>query len=541
VRFDPSLKSERPSVVPVRGPAASPDWWKHGVLYQIYPRSFQDSDGDGVGDLAGITRRLDHLNGRDDSLGVDGIWLSPFYRSPMKDFGYDVSDHRDVDPVFGSLGDFDELLGQAHERGIRVVVDLVPNHTSDQHPWFVEARASRSNPKRDWYVWADPRPNGAPPNNWRSAFQRVGRAWTLDQTTGQYYLHHFLPEQPDLDWWNPEVRQAFDDVMRFWLDRGVDGFRIDVASLLVKDKLLRNNPRLRIGRLGRRVRNLDLPEVHDIHREWRRLLDEYGDRMAVGEVSEAPARHLVRYYAGADQLHLAFYFHFLAQPWRAGSFQRAVEELEALLPEGTWPTYTLSNHDRSRHASRFGRGNAPLAALMLLTLRGTPFLYYGEEIGMVDVPIPRERHVDVADRDKSRTPMQWDGTHAAGFTTGEPWLPVAEDAYRVNVAAQREDPGSLLSLYRGLIASRRASPALRSGSYRGIRTAPVGVFAYERSGPDERLLVALNFTDRERQLSVPGMTSGSIQLSTSPARTLGAASMSPLVLAPREGVLVRAG
>jgi alpha-glucosidase len=537
-----SAQGARPAadVIPIRGDATAADWWKHGILYQIYPRSFQDSDADGVGDLRGITQRLDYLNGAPDSLGVDGIWLSPFYPSPMKDFGYDVSDYCDVDPVFGSLADFDELLGQAHERGIRVIVDLVPNHTSDQHPWFREARGSRDDPRRDWYVWADPKPNGAPPNNWRSAFPRIGRAWTLDQTTGQYYLHHFLPQQPDLNWWNPQVRQAFDDIMRFWLDRGVDGFRIDVAALLVKDRLLRDNPRLRFWRLGQRLRNIDLPEVHDIHRDWRRLIDEYGDRMAVGEVSMGPARHLVRYYEGADQLHLSFYFHFLAQPWQASAFRRAVEELEAMLPGGTWPTYTLSNHDRSRHASRYGPENAPLAALMLLTLRGTPFLYYGEEIGMADVRIPRERQLDVDDRDKCRTPMQWDGTHAGGFTTGEPWLPLAEDAYRENVAAQRDDPRSLLSFYRRLIRLRRGSPALRSGGYRAV-PGPPGVFAYERGDPAERLLVALNFTAREKLLAIPGMSTGSVQLSTLPGRPHGPVDVRPLALAPREGLLLRVG
>jgi alpha-glucosidase len=458
----------------------------------------------------------------------------------MADFGYDVSDYRDVDPVFGSLADFDELLGQAHERGIRVIVDLVPNHTSDQHPWFIESRSSRDNPKRDWYIWADPKPGGRPPNNWRSIFPRVGPAWTLDEPTGQYYLHHFLPEQPDLDWWNPEVRQAMDDVMRFWLDRGVDGFRVDVAGLLVKDQQLRDQPRLRLGRWPR-PRNFGLPEVHDIHRAWRRLLDTYGgDRMAVGEVSNDPARLLARYYAGNDQLHLSFYFHFLQQPWQAAAFRRAVEEMERHLPEAAWPNYTLSNHDRSRHATRYGRDNAPLAAMMLLTLRGTPFLYYGEEIGMTDVPIPPDRIVDVDGRDPERTPMQWDQPRAAGFTTGEPWLPVAGDADRVNVAAQSADPGSILQLYRRLIRLRRGSGALRRGAYRSVGSAPPGVFAFERAEGAERVLVALNFSDRERAFAIAGMSEGRLLLSTRHDRPQERIGMRPLELGPREGVILHA-
>ncbi|MBA2255124.1 MAG: hypothetical protein H0W07_08430, partial [Chloroflexi bacterium] len=352
-------------------------WWKEGVFYQIYPRSFQDSDGDGVGDLRGITSRLAHLNdGTPDSLGIDAIWLSPFYRSPMVDFGYDVADYRDVDPTFGSLADFDELLGQAHERGIRVIVDLVPNHTSDQHPWFQEARSSRSNPKRDWYVWADPRPDGTPPNGWGSVFKRFGPAWTLDRATGQYYLHLFAPQQPDLNWWNPEVREAMDEVMRFWLDRGADGFRIDVASALLHDPKLREQPPTDASQ-RRWPRYWGLREVHDIHRHWRRLLDSYGDRMAVGEVSADPAPGLLRYYGDGDELHLSFYFWFMTRPWSAAAFRSAVSSFEAGLPPGTWPNYTLSNHDRSRHATRYGPERAPLAAMMLLTLRGTPFLYYG--------------------------------------------------------------------------------------------------------------------------------------------------------------------
>ncbi len=515
-------------------------WWKHGVIYQIYPRSYQDSNGDGVGDLPGIISRLDHLNdGTERSLGIDAIWLSPFYRSPMADFGYDVSDHRDVDPIFGTLEDFDQLVRAAHDRGIRVVVDLVPNHTSDQHPWFVEARRTRTDPRRDWYVWADPGRGGGPPNNWRSSFARVGRAWTLDPATGQYYLHHFLPQQPDLNWWNPRVRDAMDQVMRFWLDRGVDGFRVDVAHGLLSDEALRDNPRVTLGGRRRR-RDVDLDEVHEIHRAWRMTLDEYGDRMAVGEVFLTDLRRLVRYYGEDDELQLSFNFMFLSQPWDAERFRRAVERYEALLPPHAWPDYTLSNHDRPRAASRYGPRNAATAALMLLTLRGTPFVYYGEEIGMTDVPIPRERVVDVDGRDPERTPMQWDGSPGAGFTTGSPWLPIAGNAYRVNVASQRDDPRSLFSLYRRVIRTRRGSAALRWGAYRSLPAAR-GVFAYVREHEGERLAVALNFTDAERPFSPPWAGSATRVLhSTCPERD-GTMAGPLMVLAPTEGVLLSAG
>jgi alpha-glucosidase len=510
-------------------------WWREGVFYQIYPRSFQDSNGDGIGDLAGIRRRLDHLNdGTPRSLGVQAIWLSPFYRSPMKDFGYDVSDYRDVDPIFGTLDDFDHLLEEAHRREIRVLVDLVPNHTSDQHPWFIASRSSRNDPKRDWYVWADPR-NGGPPNNWRAVFGAAEKraAWTLDPASGQYYLHHFLPEQPDLNWWNEDVRRAIDEVMRFWLDRGVDGFRIDVAHSLVKDKLLRNNPRLFAKRRPRH--NWELDEVHEIHRRWRRLLDEYDDRMAVGEVSSRKLSNLVRYYGNDDELHMPFNFNFLRQPWSAEKFKGVVEEWERLLPSHAWPDYTLTNHDRSRAASRYGPRRARVAALMLLTLRGTPFIYYGEEIGMTDVPIPPERIVDVDGRDPERTPMQWDATAKAGFTTGRPWLPIAADADQVNVAAQREEPASLFSFYRRVIWLRRGSPALRAGSYRTLR-APRGVFAYLREAEDERLVIALNFIDRPSRVALP--QEATVVLSTSDGRT-GDRLQSAVELGPNEGIIAR--
>jgi alpha-glucosidase len=523
------------------------EWWREGVFYQVYPRSFGDSNDDGIGDLRGITAHLDHLNGRPDSLGIDAIWISPFYPSPMADFGYDVADYCDVDPQFGTLADFDELLTAAHEHGIRVIVDLVPNHSSDRHPWFVESRSSRTNPKRNWYVWADPAPDGGPPNAWRSVFQRVqGPAWTLDSLTGQYYLHSFLPQQPDLNWRNPEVRAAFEGIMRFWLDRGVDGFRIDVAHKTVKPAELigvpiPENPRGRPDLTP----PADEPELHALLRTWRKLLDEYDDRMAVGECVVLDADRFVQFYGEqADELHLAFNFMFLGAPWSADAFRERVETFEGLLPAEAWPDYTLSNHDRSRAVSRYapggdiarGRRRARVAAMMLLTLRGTPFVYYGEEIGMADGPVRRDRVVDVAGRDPARTPMQWNGSAGAGFSAGrgETWLPVNPESAVVNVEAQRGDPSSMFSLYRRLIAERRASAALRRGSYRTV-ASPKSVFAYLREADGERRLVALNFSSRPARVAVPG-GAGRLRLSTDPGRAGPVGDV--LELGPDEGVLV---
>jgi alpha-glucosidase len=511
-------------------------WWREGVFYQIYPRSFQDSNGDGIGDLPGVAARLDHLNdGTPRSLGIDAIWLSPFYRSPMADFGYDVSDYRDVDPTFGSLADFDRLLSEAHRRNIRVIVDIVPGHTSDQHPWFVAARSSRDDPKRDYYIWADPR-RGGPPNNWRAVFRRVGPAWTLDERTGQYYLHHFLPEQPDLNWRNPAVRKEIDDVMRFWLDRGVDGFRVDVASGLIRDERLRDNARFQLRGWPRR-RNWDLDEVHEIHRGWRKVLDSYdGDRMAVGEVGVRNLQRHVRYYWDDDELQLSFNFHFLERPWSAESFRAVVEEWERLLPAHAWPDYTLSNHDRSRAVSRYGLERARVAAMMLMTLRGTPFIYYGEEIAMTDVPIPPDRVVDVDGRDPERTPMQWDASPGAGFTSGKPWLPLAAEYAQRNVAAQRDDPASVFSFYRRLIWRRKSSAALRRGSYRTI-PGPRGVFAYAREAEGERALVALNFTNRTQVVSL-GSGGGTVTISTDQHRDGAKVDLARVELRGDEGLIV---
>ena len=475
-------------------------WWKAGIVYQVYPRSFQDTNGDGVGDLEGVTARLDYLAW----LGVDAVWLSPVCRSPMADYGYDVSDYCDIDPLFGTLADFDALVAEAHRRRLRVIMDFVPNHTSQDHPWFREARASRDNPKRDWYIWRDPGPDGGPPNNWISNFG--GPAWTLDPATGQYYYHAFLREQPDLNWRNPQVRTAMMDVLRFWLDRGVDGFRVDVIWHLMKDERLRDNPvnpdyvagEPEINSLVQ-LHSADQPEVMQVIAEMRAVLEEYDARVLIGEIY-LPLERLVAYY-GVDLsgAHLPFNFQLIQTPWHAPAVARLIEEYEAALPEGGWPNWVLGNHDQPRIAARVGDAQARVAAVLLLTLRGTPTLYYGDEIGLGRVPIPPERVRDPWEhnepgrgRDPERTPMQWQPGPQAGFSTVEPWLPLDPQAQTRNVEVLRDEPGSILTLHRRLIALRREHPALSVGDYCPV-SVEGDVLVYERRHADETIRVALNF------------------------------------------------
>ena len=522
-------------------------WWQSGVVYQIYPRSFMDASGDGTGDLKGIVSRLTYL----EWLGVDAAWLSPIFPSPMIDFGYDVADYTDVDPIFGTLEDFDELVAEAHRRGMKVILDYVPNHTSTEHPWFIEARSSRDNPKRDWYVWADPKPDGSRPNNWESHFG--GPAWTFDEATGQYYLNSFDPEQADLNWRNPEVREAMYDALRFWFDRGVDGFRIDVLWLLIKDEELRDNPpdpEWRAGdrpsRRQLRVYSEDRPETHEVVREMRAVADEYEERVLIGEIY-LPVDRLLTYY-GEDLtgVHLPFNFQLLLIPeWDAGEVRRLVDEYEAALPEGAWPNWVLGNHDNPRIAGRVGRERARLAQMLLLTLRGTPTLYYGDEIGMEDVDVPPHlvadppaKHNPDFGRDPVRTPMQWDSSPNAGFCPPdvEPWLPVAADYEKVNVEAQREDPRSMLNLVRDLLALRRATPAVSTGSYRSLDAGSEDVFAFLRESGDQKVLVALNFgaTPQRLDLSEAGETAR-VLCSTVPDREEHL-DPSRLDLRPHEGI-----
>ncbi len=527
----------------------NPTWWKEGIIYQIYPRSFQDTNGDGIGDLAGIAARLDYLVW----LGADAIWISPIYPSPMADFGYDISDYCDVDPLFGSLHDFDHLVEEAHRRNLKVILDYVPNHTSDQHAWFAESRASRSNPKRDWYYWKDPNPDGGPPNNWISNFG--GSAWELDPGTGQYYYHAFLKQQPDLNWRNSEVVAAMSDVLRFWMRRGVDGFRVDVLWHLMKDAEWRDNPPNPAFREGQpdierllQVHSADQPEVHGIVQHLRRVVDEFPDRVLIGEIY-LPIDRLVTYY-GRDLsgAHLPFNFQLIQSAWIARQLAALIREYEAALPAGGWPNWVLGNHDKPRIASRIGRPQARVAAMLLLTLRGTPTLYYGDEIGMENVSIPADQVQDPWEknepglgfnRDPQRTPMQWGDEENAGFTIGKPWLPLELRFRERNVKAFAADRNSILVLYRRLIALRRRHKALTIGSYREVESEG-DVLAHERAAGGEVILVALNLGREAQRLKARGRGTGQVLLSTLGSRE-GEAIHAEIEIGPDEGLVIGYG
>lgn len=491
---------------------SGPKWWQSGAIYQIYPRSFQDTNGDGVGDLAGIEQRLDYLA----DLGVDALWISPIFPSPMVDFGYDVSDYTGVHPMFGTLADFDHLLKAAHKRGLKVLLDFVPNHSSDQHPWFLESRSSRTSLKRDWYIWRDPAPDGGPPNNWISDFG--GSAWEYDAATGQYYYHAMLREQPDLNWRNPELRAAMLDAMRFWFDRGVDGFRVDILWHMVKAADFRDNPPNPDWKPGMadmhrvlQLHSTDQPEVFEIAAEMRALADSYGDKVLVGEIY-LPIERLMAYYGKAGEgVHLPFNFQLIDAPWDAAALHRMVTDYEAALPAGGWPNWVLGNHDRPRIASRVGEAQARIAAMLLLTMRGTPTIYYGDELGLADGVIPPDRVQDPRElrepglgfgRDPVRTPMPWDGSPNAGFTSGEPWLPLNSDWTTRNVAVETGEPGSMLSIYRDLLRLRRAHRALSVGDVR-LLSAHGHVLAYERTKGSQRIVIGLNLSDREQPFDLP--------------------------------------
>lgn len=517
-------------------------WWQSAVIYQVYPRSFQDSNGDGIGDLRGIESRLDVLA----ELGIDAIWISPIFPSPQADFGYDVADYCGIDPQFGTLADFDSLLAAAHARGIRVLLDLVPNHSSSQHPWFLESRASRDNPRRDWYIWRDPAPDGGPPNNWISDFG--GSAWEWDAATGQYYYHAFLKEQPDLNWRNPAVRAAMLDVLRFWFERGIDGFRIDVLWHMVKHADLPDNPVNPEWQPGmpdyQRVHQLhstDQPEVHAIAAEMRAIADDYGDRVLIGEIY-LPVQQLMTYYGTAEQpgVHLPFNFQLIGAEWNAAALWAMIATYEAALPAGGWPNWVLGNHDRPRIATRVGPDQARVAMLLLLTLRGTPTLYYGDELGMADVAIPADQVQDPRElnepgigmgRDPVRTPMAWDAGANAGFTGGTPWLPLHADWATRNVAVQRGDPASMWRLTQRLLALRRAHPALALGAYHPVAVSG-DLLAYERRHGDDRVLVVLNLGASPQAFAIPEWAEGLT------VRLAAQGGTDPALLGPHEGYVL---
>ncbi len=525
-------------------------WWQDGIVYQIYPRSYQDSNGDGIGDLPGIESRLDYLV----ALGVDAIWISPFYPSPMADFGYDVADYIGVDPIFGTLADLDKLIEAVHAKGLKLILDFVPNHSSDQHSWFLESRSSRENPKRDWYLWRDGKADGGYPNNWMSNFG--GPGWTWDEGTQQFYYHSFLKEQPDLNWHNPEVRAAIYDSMRFWLDKGVDGFRMDVLWLLIKDPEFRDNlpnPEWRPGESSfwsvLPTYTADQPETHVIVAEMRAVLDKYEQRVLIGEIY-LPLPELVRYYGVAengqlDGAQMPFNFRLIQTDWNADKIAALIHEYEGVLPPGAWPNWVMGNHDQPRIATRIGVDQARAAAMLLLTLRGTPTVYYGEELGMLNGRISPEQVQDPAEknqpgigmgRDPERTPMLWDASAGGGFTTEVPWLPLNAERGTVNVAGELEEPRSMLALYRRLIELRRMHPALHAGEIHDVRSKR-GVLAYTRSvpGSENRFQVLLNLSHEVQTVTCDH---GHIVLTTI-MDGAGSPVGGPVVIEVGEGLLIQ--
>lgn len=478
-------------------------WWRDSVFYQVYPLSFADSDGDGYGDLEGIRSRLDYLVW----LGVDALWVSPVYRSPMEDWGYDVTDHTDIDPLFGDLAAFDDFLEEAHGRGLRVIMDLVLNHTSDLHPWFTASRSSRDDPKRDWYVWESTTSPSEPPNNWVSVFG--GPAWSWDGETGQWYRHTYLPSQPDLNWRNPDVVEAMMSVIRFWLDRGVDGYRVDAAHQIMKDPQNRDNPPTPPGYVdpykdmaeyGRWIHVWDRghEDVHHIHRQIRKLTEEYDrDIVTIGEIHEFDPARWLAYYGSGDELDMPFNYQLMVSEWSAPAVRSVIEAVEKTVPEWAWTNWTMGNHDEVRVATRLGDAGARMAAALLMTLRGTPFLYYGDELGMLNGSNqgmdPWGDNAIFLSRDGCRAPMQWRPGAGVGFTTGEPWIEPAPDHDLRNVEVERGDGGSFLEMYRSLLALRRSRVSLRSGEIELLASAAPDVLAYRRVSDGERTVVAINF------------------------------------------------
>lgn len=532
-------------------------WWKRGIVYQIYPRSFNDSNDDGIGDLQGIIDKLDYLNdGTPNSLGIDAIWISPFFRSPMADFGYDVADYVDIDPMFGDLKTFDKLIEEAHKRNIKIIVDYVPNHSSDQHEWFKESRSSRDNPKRDWYIWRDAQPDGSLPNNWGSVFG--GPAWEWDEHTQQYYFHQFVPEQPDLNWRNPEVQEAMLDVLRFWMNRGVDGFRMDVVYMIWKHPDMPDQPFVEGWGRGdddiygkqQHIYDQDYDGIHDMIKRIRGVIDEFPERVMIGEIWLPLEERMAYHGENQDEFHMPFNFDFISPGdvlsrtgWQAETYRSMVEGYEAALPDGGWPNYVMGNHDIERMVSRLGsEARARIGAMLLLTLRGTPTLYHGDEIGMVNGDIQPEQVQDPQGinlgiehtRDVTRTPVQWDDSAYAGFSTVEPWLPVNADYSTRNVAAQENDPTSFLALYRQLIWYRKSHESLAIGDYQTYADAPDGVYAYYRTQDDERHLIVLNFTEDAQNITLP--SAGKIVVSTFLDRTDDVRGT--LNLRPNEGLLI---
>ena len=529
-------------------------WWQTGVMYNLYVRSFRDANGDGIGDLWGVIEKLDYLQ----NLGIDIIWLSGALDSPWVEFGFDVRDMKNVHPAMGNIEVVDELLAKAHERGMKILIDFIPNHTSHEHAWFQESKSSRDNPKRNWYIWCDPGPDGGPPNNWLSPFG--GSMWEWDEATGQFYLHTFLKEQPDLNWRNPQVIEAMKDVLRFWLERGMDGFRVDAVHHIIKDKLLRDNPpnlyprevdgRTFLHETQHHYYDREQYELHGIIRELRKVLDDYSNdgqpRAWIAEIHPSGWGAWIQYYgAYLDEFHFPLSNAFVFNQWKATEVRIMVDLIEGVLPPGAWPNAHTGNFDEIRMVNRVGYEQARLSAMLLLTLRGTPLFYYGEEIAMHNVDVPRHRAKDRMgiqignNRDPQRTPMQWNDGFNAGFNdnNAETWLPVSEDFAENNVQTQWDDPKSMLSLYRALIACRRETPALVKGIYRPVETELPNIFAFLRELDGEKVFVALNFSDQLTTLTLPQLGRGHLSHSTYMDRE-EQVNLASLQIRPDEGVIV---
>ncbi len=526
-------------------------WWKHGAIYHIYVPSYQDSNDDGFGDIRGVIDRLDHLK----DLGIKAVWLSPVFKSPMADYGYDIKDYLDIDPLFGTMEDFEELLDKAHGAGIRVIIDMVMNHTSQEHPWFTSSGSSVKSPKRDWYIWAKGK-NGKPPNNWMTVFGKS--AWEYDERTDEFYYHSFLKEQPDLNWRNPEVKEEFFKIFRFWLEKGVDGFRLDAVNFIVKDKKLRRNPTIPELIFGKRKfysRNRSTSVL--LLQEFRSLVNSYEDRMMVGEIFALPPgeSNVVSYYlsSGEDTLNMAFDFSLLFQRWSAAKYYRAIERSYGGIPAGGWPCIVLSNHDLSRSYDKqkncpSAHEKAKIRAMLQLTLKGTPFIYYGEEIGMKNGVIPKNQIKDplgkiywpfYKGRDGARTPMQWESKLNSGFSRTEPWLPVNAGYEKCNVMLQKPNEYSLLYFYTQLIKIRNSIPALSRGDWVPVSKGKNGILSYMRNFQGEYLLIILNFSTKENRITFQDANEFSLIISSAGRKIPGCIQLKNFEVRPLEGLIFK--
>jgi alpha-glucosidase len=529
----------------------SQNWWKHGVVYHIYPQSFKDSNHDGIGDLPGIIAQLDYLA----DLGIDAIWLSPVYPSPMADAGYDIANYRDIDPQYGTMNDFRRLLEAAHQKNIRVIMDLVLNHTSNRHPWFLESKSSIHSPKRDWYIW-QPAKKGKRPNNWMTNFGK--KAWRYDMLTKEYYYHSFFWEQPDLNWRNQDVKKAMFEIINFWLEMGVDGFRLDVINLLFKDKEFKNNVSGFFVKKSK-IHNRNQPEVYPLLQDFRKLLDTYPEKTSVGEIYTPPPGRTTLAVSflgnGADMLNMVFDFSLVFTPWNAGAYYKTIARYYRKLPALGWPCFFLSNHDTGRSVKRLGKltfhkyAKAKLHAVLLLTLKGTPFIYYGDETGMENSKIPKKYIQDLygkifypffRGRDRARTPMQWNSSRNAGFSTAQPWLPVAKNYQTINVETEQKDENSILNVYKQLLSLRKKHIVLQTGNITFFHKGQKNLLSYTRKDEQEEIFILLNFSNRKKK-AYTGALGNAAEVLFSTHRGTNIYGKNIITLQAFEGLVIKTG